>query len=276
MNPFEWLRKALLVWRGIFSLLLCLIFSGVLLSQDRAGRVVFHEVMVGTLLYPLQATLSHFEGSLRIYHENEKLRRENMIFRAENDFLKQSLRQLPRLQEMEHFQSAVSIRLKAGKIVAEDAGRLQRAWILNLGRVDSVDVNMPVMTSRGIVGKIGKCFQRYSLVQLLSDPEFKVSVQVDRSRARGILESRGVSRFEAQFPAGSDVQVGDTLITAGLGGVFPKGLRAGVVQRDVSGLEEQNSDVIRAFQVETFQSLNSVEEVFVLIKEDRWNVEAVP
>ncbi len=276
MNLFEWLRKALVVWRGILSLLLCVVFSGVLLSQDRTGRIVFHEVMVGTLLYPLQATLSHFDGSLRIYHENERLRRENMAFRTENDFLKQSLRQSPRLVEMERFHATVSMRLKAGEIVAEDAGRLQRAWVLDLGRADSVDVNMPVMTSRGIVGKIAKCFQKYSLVQLLSDPEFKASVQVDRSRARGILESHGTSRLEVQFPAGSDVQPGDTLVTAGMGGVFPKGLRVGIALQDVSGMEEQNSDVIRVFQVEPFQSLDAVEEVFVLIKQDQWKLEMAP
>ena len=239
--------------------------------------MVFHEVMIGTVFYPVQAFLSRFDGTLRIYYENKTLRRENAVLRVENDFLMQSVRRAPRLEEMDRFRSAVSLRLKVGQIIAEDAGRIQMAWVLDLGRSDSVDVNMPVITSRGLVGKTVKCFRNHSLVQLLSDPAFRASVQIDRSRARGILESYGGSRLIARFPAGSDVLSGDTLITAGLGGVFPKGLRVGLVSGEVSGIEEQDADVIHSFQVNPFQPLGSVEEVFVLIKEDSWSpVEAAP
>ena len=273
MNLLEWIRKALTVWRGIFSFVLCLIFSGVLISQDHSGRMVFHQVMIGTFFYPVQAVLSRFNGTIRIYHENAQLHRENALLRAENDFLTESLRQVPRLQDMEHFRSAVSLRLKPGQIIAQDAGRLQMVWVMDLGLADSVQVNMPVITSRGMVGKTVKCFQNYSLVQLLSDPSFKAAVQVDRSRARGILESFGGSRLIARFPAGSDVLTSDTLITAGLGGVFPKGLRVGTVSHEVTGVEEQDADVIRSYQVEPFQKPGTVEEVFVLIKEDQWKLE---
>ena len=276
MNLLEWLRKALVVWHGVFSLFLCVVFSSVLISQDRTGRVVFHEVMVGTLLYPIQTVLSRFDGTVFLHRENERLRRENAALRLENDFLMRSLHQVPRLTDMDRFRSSVTLRLKAGQILAEDAGRIQMAWVLDLGSVDSVGVNMPVLTSKGIVGKLVKCFRNHSLVQLLSDPLFKVSVQVDRSRARGILESDGPFRLVARFPAGSEVRPGDTLVTAGLGGVFPKGLHVGLASRDLSSADDQNRDVIRSFQVEPFQSLNTVEEVFVLIKQDQWAPEESP
>jgi len=107
-------------------------------------------------------------------------------------------------------------------------------------------------------------------VQLLSDPAFKASVQSNRSRARGILEADGPERLVARFPAGSDVARNDTLITAGLGGVFPKGLRVGTAGREVTRQEKENQDVMRAFRVEPFQELHTVEEVFVLLKSDRW------
>lgn len=276
MNLLDWLRKALTVWHGAFSFLLCVIFSIILVSQDGAGRKVFHQVMIGTLLYPLQTLLSRFNGTVFAYRENERLRRENTMLRSENDFLMQTLRQAPRLEEMARFHSGVSLRLKAGQIIAQDPSRVQMIWVLDLGRSDSIDVNMPVITSRGIVGKVVKCFRHFSLVQLLSDPSFKVSVQVERSRARGIMESDGLNRLLARFPAGSDVRIGDSLVTAGLGGVFPKGLRVGLASKAVSTLEDQNRDVMHSFQVNSFQSLNSVEEAFVLIKKDEWNSKEEP
>ena len=270
MNIFGWLRKALTVWNGVFSFLLAMIFAGVLLSLDAPGRRVFHEVMTGTVLYPVQATLSSLDGTVRIYRENARLTRENAALRAENDWLHQMQRQVPRLEEMARFRRAASLQLVPGRVVAQDPGRYQAAWVIDLGTADSVAVNMPVLTSRGVVGKTVKVYARHSLVQLLSDHAFRASVQSNRSRARGILEADGPERLVARFPAGSDVARGDTLITAGLGGVFPKGLRVGRAGREVTRQEKENQDVIRTFRVEPFQELNTVEEVFVLIKSDSW------
>jgi rod shape-determining protein MreC len=270
VNILGWLRKALTVWNGVFSFLLALLFSGILLSLDGPGRMIFHRVMVGTVLYPVQATLSSFDGTLRMYRENERLTRENAALRAENDWLLEAHRQVPRLQEMARFRNSVSLRLKAGQVIAQDPGRFQSAWVIDLGSVDSVSVNMPVLTSQGVVGKIVKVYRNHSLVQLLTDHAFKVSVQSSRSRARGILESDGPERLVARFPAGSDVARGDSLTTTGLGGVFPKGLRLGTAGREVTRQEKEHQDVIRSFRIQPFQKLNTVEEVFVLVKTDSW------
>ena len=273
MNILDWLRKALTVWNGVFSFVLALVFSGALLSLDAAGRLVFHEVMTGTVLYPVQATLSRFDVTLRMHRENARLTRENAALRAENDWLQQALRQAPRLEEMARFRQAVSLRLVPGRVIAQDPGRFQAAWVIDLGSADSVGVNMPVLTSRGVIGKTVKVYHGHSLVQLMADPAFKVSVQSNRSRARGILEADGPERLVARFPAGSDVARNDTLITAGLGGVFPKGLRVGTTGREVTRQEKENQDVMRAFRVEPFQALHTVEEAFVLLKADSWTLE---
>lgn len=272
MNILEWLRKALTVWNGIISFLLALLFSGVLLSLEPGGKRVFHEVMTSTVLYPVQALLSRFDGTVRLYRENARLTRENAALRAESDWLHQAQRQVPRLQEMARFRQSVSLRLKAGRVVAQDPGRYQAAWVIDLGEKDSVAVNMPVLTSHGVVGKTVKVYGNHSLIQLFSDPAFKASVQSNRSRARGILESDGPGLLVARFPAGSDVARGDSLMTSGLGGVFPKGLRLGRSDREITRQEKQNQDVMRSFRVEPFQELNTVEEVFVLIKQDSWSL----
>jgi rod shape-determining protein MreC len=276
VNILEWLRKALTVWNGAFSFLLAVVFSGALLSLDLSGKRVFHEVMIGTVLFPVQAVLSRFDGTVGIYGENRRLTRENAALRAENDWLRQMYRQAPRLAGMDRFQQSTSLRLKPVRVVAQDAGRFQTAWVIDLGEADSIRVNMPVLTSRGVVGKTIKTYRGHSLVQLLSDPAFKVSVLSDRSRARGILEADGPERLVARFPAGSDVARGDTLMTTGLGGVFPKGLRVGAAGREITRQEKENQDVMRSFRVESFQRLNTVEEAFVLIKKDSWELGTPP
>lgn len=272
MNILGWLRKALTVWNGVFSFLLVLLFSAALLSLDPGEKRVFHDVMTGTVLLPVQVAFSGLDGTVRVYRENARLRRENAALRAENDWLREQDRQVPRLEEMARFRGTVSLRLVPARVVAEDPGRIQSAWVIDLGSSDSIAVNMPVLTSRGVVGKTVKVYRNHSLVQLLSDHAFRASVQSDRSRARGILEADGPGRLVARFPAGSDVARGDSLVTTGLGGVFPKGLRMGVAEREITRQEKENQDVMRAFRVAPFQDPNTVEEVFVLMRADRWTM----
>ncbi len=272
MNFLAWIQKALAVWHGIFSFLLCLIFSGMLISMNGSERVVFHEVMISTFFYPLQSVISRLDVTVRVYRENDQLKGRNASLRIENDLLRQELRQTPRLAGMERFRSESALRLKPGRVISQNAGRLQSTWVIDLGTVDSVKVNMPVVTALGVMGKTAKCFRGHSVIQLLGDPAFKVSAQDDRSRVRGILESYRLYRLMARFPAGADVHPGDTLITAGAGGVFPAGLRIGVCEEEVSETEEQSGDVLRSFRVRPFQELATVEEAFVLIKEDRWSI----
>jgi len=271
MNFFEWLHKGFSLWRGIFSVVFCVTLSGVMISLDNPGRQVFHEVMIGTFLFPSQFALSRMDGSIRIYRENSRLKSENASLRAESDFLRQWLHRIPRLDTMEKFRSMSGMHLKGGQIIAHDAGRMQASWVVDLGSKDSVGVNMPVFTSQGIVGKIAKCYPYHSLVQLVIDPASKVSVLSDRSRARGILEANGLGQLVAKFPAGSDILKGDTLVTAGMGGVFPKGLRVGAVLGEMD--RSDVGEVLRSFLVRPFQDMNSVEDLFVLLKEDRWTLE---
>jgi rod shape-determining protein MreC len=69
-----------------------------------------------------------------------------------------------------------------------------------------------------------------SLVLLLTDPESRVGGIVERSRETGLLV--GKSRSQCEFiylDVQADIQAGDRILTAGLGGPFPKGLLLGVV-----------------------------------------------
>jgi hypothetical protein len=56
--------------------------------------------------------------------------------------------------------------------------------------------------------------------------------------------------------------------------VFPKGLRLGTAGREITRQEKEHQDVIRTFRVRPFQELNTVEEVFVLVKTDSWVLSA--
>ena len=271
MSIIDWFLRLFTLGKGIVSLVLCVVSCAVLISLKPPERQTFHDVMISTFLYPAQAILSRLNRTIFVFKENEELKRQNTSLRLENDYLVQAIKELPRVQEMEAFGARSQLKLKLAQISAEDPGRYSNNWVINLGNEDSVDVNMPVMTALGVVGKTAKCYRSHCLVQGLTDPSCKVSVLCNRSRVKGMLEAWPGGKLVARFAVDGDVGAGDTLVSSGMGGVYPKGLLVGVVSGDHQDASD-GGDILKGMEVKPFQNPHRVEEVFVLIRPDSWTL----
>ncbi len=249
--------------------MVCFIVSIILLNLSSQGKRVFYDVAIITVLSPIESVLSVKKRYFHVYEENKNLRIQNLLLKNENDQLKQYGLQNSRLKELLAYKSDSGYTLLAGEVIARNPGRYETTWIINLGTNDSLSENMAVLTTKGIVGKTVKVYQDYSMVQILKDATSKVSIRVQRSRVIGILESYKMREVIGRFPSHLDVQDGDTILTSGLGGVFPKGIPVGVVVDK----ERMNDNVIRRTSIKLFQNPSLVEEVFVIEQKPTWIVE---
>ena len=98
-----------------------------------------------------------------------------------------------------------------------------------------------VVSAAGLVGRVMEVHRDTALVMLLTDPNSRVAALIERSRETGLLVGKAHGRCELIYlDAAADLQEGDQVLTAGLGGVFPKGLRLGsvvtVARDDLSGV----------------------------------------
>jgi rod shape-determining protein MreC len=275
LSILDWFLRLFTLGKGIISLALCTVFCAVLISLKPPERQTFHDVMISTFLYPAQAILSRLNRTIFVFKENGDLKRQNTALRLENDYLMQAIKALPRVEEMEAFGARSQLKLKMAQISAEDPSRFSNNWVINLGTEDSVDVNMPVLTALGVVGKTAKCYRSHCLVQGLTDPSCKVSVLGNRSRVKGMMEAWPGGKLVARFPVDGDIAAGDTLVSSGMGGVYPKGLLVGVVAADHPDAEE-GGDILKGVEVKPFQNPHRVEEVFVLIRPDSWTLVREP
>ncbi len=271
MSISDWFLRIFSLGRGIISLIFSIVLCAVLISLKPQEQQNFHDVMISTFLYPAQAILSRIDRTIRVYKENDELKIKNTSLRLENDYLLQAIKALPRVEQMDAFGARSGLKLKMAQISADDPSRYSTNWVINLGKDDSIEVNMPVMTALGIVGKTAKCYGSHSLVQGLSDPNSKVSVLCNRSRMNGVLEAWPGGKLLVRFPADAEVKLGDTLVTSGMGGVFPKGLLVGIIGEPHHDASE-GADILKALEVKPFQNPYLVEEVFVLLRKDSWTV----
>ncbi len=136
------------------------------------------------------------------------------------------------------------------------------AWIGG-GTGKGLTAGEAVMTVDGLVGVIDRTGSRRSRVRLLRNEDTPVSVRDTRSRLLGIVEwDPGEGRLQVtNVPLHADMAAGDTLISSGLGGVFPPGLPVGTVVRVAESPERLLKDVT----LEPFADFFTLEEVFVIL-----------
>lgn len=97
--------------------------------------------------------------------------------------------------------------------------------VINKGATDGVYIGQPILNEQGVVGQIVDVAATYSRVLLISDITHGIPVRVQRNDIRAIANGSGElnSLNLPYMPHSTDIQVGDILVTSGLGGVFPEG-----------------------------------------------------
>ncbi len=99
------------------------------------------------------------------------------------------------------------------------------------GNKQGVRVGMPVISAKGVVGRVLRTGRGFADVQRLGDSHFNLDVIIERNRIRGILKGLDDNRCLLQLHRRADVRIGDTIVTSGMSGGFPKGLPVGTVVR---------------------------------------------
>ena len=221
---------------------------------------------VSTLYFPAQRIVSAVGHFKTVALENEQLKEENARLRQETYHAREGLQELARLHTLVRFDDKWDFPIVTARVIGHNPGRFLTTMVINRGTEHGVKENMPVFSMNGLVGKISKATMSHSRVQLLVDPNLKLSVMDRRTRVVGFLESMDGRRLMAMVPTHAGIHAGDTLVTSGLGGIFPKGIPVGTV-RDV---RKSDLDVMRLMDVEPFQEFSILEEVFVMEKEPDW------
>jgi rod shape-determining protein MreC len=238
----------------------------------RQAPVPIRESVVSTALsslyFPAQRIVSAMGHYKSIAQENEQLKEENARLRQETFHAREGLQELARLHTLVRFDDKWDYPIVTARVVGHNPGRFLTTMVINRGVEHGVKENMPVFSMNGLVGKISKSTKNHSRVQLLVDPNLKLSVMDRRTRVVGFLESMDGRRLTAMIPTHAGVHAGDTLVTSGLGGIFPKGIPVGTVKE----IRKSDLDVMCQMDVNPFQEFSILEEVFVMEKEPDWIV----
>ncbi len=164
----------------------------------------------------LETGVAVFDEYLSLKPENQRLRKHNLQLSSETNLLRNAAFQHYEVSKMLDFQQNQRSRLKLAKIIHRSFGTERTLLTLNLGASDSVKVDMPVITDKGLVGRVILVSENYALVQPIINTDFKVSVYCEKTRAMGVIHWNGQDESRAKLehiPISSRLEWGDRLYT---------------------------------------------------------------
>jgi len=199
-----------------------------------------------------------------LWRDNRMLREQAMKLAAENSLLREVALENERLRGMLDFRQVAPWALIPAEVIGHPGPGIGGSVVLNIGARKGIVVNAAVMTPRGLVGKVVEVGPYTCLVQTIQGKSFGVSLIIERTRVQGILKwlERDLWILDG-VPTGTDVRIGDVAMTTGQGGVFPAGIRTGIVCELLEESAEQFKDV----RLRPLADLQTLEEVFVLMPE---------
>ncbi|MDZ4181709.1 MAG: rod shape-determining protein MreC, partial [Candidatus Cloacimonadaceae bacterium] len=137
----------------------------------------------------------------------------------------------------------------------------QRNLIVNKGRISGIKQESPVVSALGIVGKVISVSDTYCIVLPFSNPQFQIPVMDKSTSVQGILQSDlGGLITMGMIKLGSQVSVGDTIVTSNLSRLFPKGYPVGSISR----IKESQDNLFISAELSPFTLVENLEHVFIL------------
>ena len=247
-----------------FLVLLSLFF--LVLPDDT--RVGVGEAVLNALLLPAAHVTHWFEAYVDMRDENRRLKRMVASLMHERERLLQYRDERQHLRRLAGFREQQFFNLVSAEVIGRNLDRFQTSLIIDKGTNDGLTAKMPVVSYQGYVGRVYRVFPNSSWVQLICSKNSPVSCLDKRSRVVGILEWRHRNTFDlTSVSAVEDVQVGDTLLTSGFGGVVPKGFFVAVVSKTARASDGLTLKVEARSEIK----FRSLEEVFVLTDRVPWN-----
>lgn len=236
------------------------------------------EGIINKLVMPMQNGMTYFKnkisGNNNFFADINNLKIENKKLKEENKELNKQLSELGIIKtENKTLREYANLSDQYTKyttvpayIIDRDSSNFSDIIVINVGKREGIEKNMPVVSAEGIVGHVISVTEKTAKVQPIIDPASSISAIMNISRdniiVKGELGANNILKA-TYISADADLILNDEVETSGLGGIYPKGLKIGKLTEII---EAPNITEKHAL-IETAVDFSKLETVLVIIKE---------
>ena len=246
----------------------------VILTNTKKDNWSFASNVFGKVVMPFQSGLIYLKNKIakndNFFVNMDELKQENENLKNKNIELEKSLRELEIIKaENDTLKEYVNLKNKYSQyttkpayVIQKDFDNFSKLIEINLGKKDGIDVNMTVISEKGLVGHIISVTDNTAKVQTIIDTSNAVSASIKSTRdsilLKGSLDETGLKAI--QIPTDASIIEGDLVETSGIGGIYTKGIYIGKVKR----VENTKNITDRYAFIESAVDFSKLETVLVI------------
>ncbi len=200
-----------------------------------------------SLLTPIQglftAATNAVEGFTSYFTEFDRIVEENNELRSQIDALQDEIYKSQELSQMNEWlydylelkRERTDFKFESAGVTGRESGNYMTVYTLDKGTSHGVQKDMPIISSKGIVGYVTEAGISWSKAVTILESGQAIGAYVERSGAVGVVEgdfslaSKGLCKL-SYLGADADVEVGDRILSSGYGSVYPRALVIGYVK----------------------------------------------
>lgn len=269
------------------QLVLCgvlLLLALFLLGSTVGGQFGVVQQMIMQGMGPVQGVASKMMGSLQVFagdylalwhirDDNKQLRLKIADYQQQLDQLREAYARNRYLENELAFKKVENFPSLTARVVGKDPSFWFQTLIVDRGKTDGVSEGMVARTSLGVVGQIIQVSDNYSKILLINAPSSAIDAMIQKNRVRGILKGAADKGYVLSYVLkNAEVEVGDRVVTAGVGGVFPSGIPLGTV----SAVSSKRRGMFQEIEVAPIVDFGQLEMVFIDLSEKQKIAEEMP
>lgn len=192
-----------------------------------------------------------------------QLESENSSLRTQIIQLQQQLREADVLYALLDFARArPENRYVASAVIGRDPSPFLHYVIIDHGSDDGLRHGMPVVTERGLVGRVDAVTASAARVQLVTDPASAVNVRLEAAGVESLLTGSITGDVGLEMvPPDAALQTGDLILTSGLGGNYPPDVVVGQVLTP----RKTSTELFQSASVQPAVDFTSLRAVLVIV-----------
>lgn len=213
-------------------------------------------------------TLSPIKQPVVIFNEMQNARAKNTILSERIIQLSVEAARFNTLQEendrfkeLIKFQNSSRLNLLPALVISKGISQEVNAITINIGEDQGVAINSPVINIDGIVGKIFSVNKTTALAQIVTGPQFRISVKIKPDEATGILQWLGGNQFLIpDIPNTMNISKNNLVVTSGFSDMYPPDIPVGIV----TDIEQATDGFTIRVMGDLLVNFNKINELFVL------------
>ena len=194
--------------------------------------------------------------------------KENKELKLKNAELEKNLSQISELKkenddlraQLGFHQNNSEFTLVEANVISRDPSGFSQNVMIDKGLSDGLSKDKSVTFGGYLVGRIKESFNSHSIVELIISPNISIPAISSDSRSQGLVKgSFGYGVSMEEIDQNEEIKIGESVITSGIGGLYPKGLLLGTIER----IESAKNKIFKSASLKTLDIM-SLEKVFII------------